>query len=104
MGVGLRQIGVEVQRLGHLDLGWAASPGGRHGQCQRDAGGREEEVFARLLPVQLGVQVHGELVVAPDDGGVVGRRYLLGGCLAAHGDPQGKEQQAKGQSHGNSSC
>ena len=104
MGVGLCQVGVEMQHLGHLGLGWAAGPAGRHGQCQRDAGGREEEVLARLLPVQLGVQVHGELVVALDDGGVVGRLDRLGGYLAAHGDPQGKEQQAKGQSHGSSSC
>ena len=104
MGVGLRQVRVEVQHLGHLGLGWAASPGGRHGQCQRDAGGREEEVLARLLPVQLGVQVHGELVVALDDGGVVGRLDCSADVSRLMVTPQGKEQQAKGQSHGSSSC
>ena len=68
MGVGLCQVRVEVQHAGHLRLRWAAGPGGRHRQRHRDAGGREEEVLARLLPVQLGVQVHGELVVAADGG------------------------------------
>ena len=77
MCVGLCQIGIKMQHVGHLGMGWAASPGSRHGRRHRNAGGRKEKVFARLLPVQLGIQVHGELVVASDDGGVVGRLDLL---------------------------
>jgi hypothetical protein len=48
----------------------------------------KEEVLARLCPVQLGIQIHGELVVAADAGSAVGRSSLLGGQFTAHGNHQ----------------
>ena len=85
VGMAGGQVVVQAERLGHFGLGLAAGPGGRHRQGQRDAGGREEEVFARLLPIQPAIQVDGEAVAGLDHraaGRRIGRR--LGRHLAAH--------------------